>query len=171
VAVERSNKRFESAVLLHKPNPDVSLEADTQDNLVALFRDVKLEFAFTFELKGVFGSFGSETFYRFRTPEAKYTVKFTVQSSSSGGKQGLTAIGFDPGPRAQISAVDEKGKESKLEGAAAMVLRYSTLFLQVRPIEIPFEAINLPDYRINSVSPLGMPGWYLVRLSPDSPSK
>ena len=108
--------------------------------------------------------------YRISAPDAEVDIEFAVAPAAPGAPLKLTGkiAGFDPGPRAQVYAVNETEDQ-----ATPLPAFTNTIVLNVfagkiagQPIDAPLDDVKIPGFALTGVSPLDPSGWIRVNLSP-----
>jgi hypothetical protein len=162
------------AIRVKRPSTAPVFSNDARGFLVALVRDFVLEVPAPEQPQQSTGFFSGAAppaqVYRITSPEAEFVLSFNLKPESTAGRLRLTGRleGFDPGPRAQVLAVNEEENKTvpltTLTGT--LVLGVLRTKLQGQPLDFPVEVPGLENVKVHSISPLDPSGWMRVVLTP-----
>ena len=158
------------AVRVKRPGRSPEISADRDGHLVVTLHDFLIEVpAPPQAARGGFAGPPAKI-YRITAPDAEVDIQFAVAPATATTPMRLTGkiAGFDPGPRAQVFALNESETQ-----ATPLPAFTNTIVLNVfagkianQPIDAPLNNVRLPGFAITGVSPLDPSGWLRVNLSP-----
>lgn len=159
-----------TALRIKRPDRAPEFASDARGFLVALVSDFQLDVpAPPQAAKGGLAGPPARV-YRISSPQAEFVVSFKVEPPSDGRQGRLTGRveGFDAGPGAKVSALNEdENKPAPLTAfTSAFVLGILRTKIQGQPIDAPLNDPNLRGFAIQQVSPLDPSGWMRVVLTP-----
>ena len=158
------------AVRIKRPGPSPEFNADKDGHLVATVHDFLIEVPAPPQAArgGLAGP--PAKIYRISAPDAEVDLSFTIAPATPTAPLRLTGkvAGFDPGPGAQVYAVNDSETEATPLPAFtnAIVLNVFAGKLVGQPIDVPLSNVRLQGFAVTGVSPLDPSGWLRVTLSP-----
>lgn len=159
------------ALRVKRPGRPPEFSADRDGNLVALIHDFQLEVAAP--ANAARGGFAGPPakIYRITAPVAEITLSFKITPPGAGGQGRFNGqvVGFDPGPGAQVFAINEdEAKPTPLPAFTNnIVLNVFGGKLRGQPIDVPLNLGALPGFNLTGVSALDPSGWIRVVLTPN----
>jgi len=158
------------AVRVKRPGRSPEISASKDGHLVATVHDFLIEVPAPPQAArgGLAGP--PAKIYRITAPDAEVDIQFAITPATATTPLRLTGkiAGFDPGPRAQVFALNESET-----GATPLSAFVNTIVLNVfaskiagQPIDVPLSNVRLQGFAITGVSPLDPSGWLRVNLSP-----
>src|SRR5581483_8167494 len=101
--------------------------------------------------------------YRIEAPDAEVTISFQIAPAQGTLPIRLTGRveGFDPGPGAQVIAIDQDENKGVPLNALSrtLVLNVMAGRMKGQPIDVPLSNVRIPNYALTSASPLDPSGW------------
>ena len=159
------------AVRVKRPGRSPEFAADKDGHLVAIVHDFLLEVPAPASAArgGLAGP--AARIYRITAPDAEFDIEFHVEPVTPSGPLRLAGkiVGFDPGPKAQVYALNASETEATPLPAFtnSLVLSVFGNKLKGQPIDVPLGNLNLPGFALTGVSPLDPSGWIRFNLMPN----
>ena len=156
------------AVRVKRPGHSPEFGVDAHGFLVALIHDFLLEVpAPASAAKGGIAGPPAQV-YRITAPRAEAIISFkiTAQTEKEPVRLSGRIEGFDPGPGAQVYAVDQDEPKAVALNAfsSSVILGVFRTKVQGQPIDVPLSQLKLEGFAIRDVSPLDPSGWIRVNL-------
>jgi len=108
--------------------------------------------------------------YRIEAPDAEIVISFKVLPAEPNQPVRLNGRveGFDAGPGAKVFTInDDEAKATQLSALSArLVFAGVGAKLRGRPIDVPLGDLNLPGFRLSTVSDVDPTGWMRIVLTP-----
>ncbi|MBX6312738.1 MAG: hypothetical protein IRY99_07460 [Isosphaeraceae bacterium] len=158
------------AIRVKRPGQAPEFAADARGFLVVLVHDFLIEVPAppAAARGGLFGP--AARIYRLTAPNAEFVLSYTFYPAK--GQLPIRLSGrieeFDPGPGAQVYAIDESEEKAVPLTAFTRTIVLNTFGnrLKGQPIDIPLSQIRLPNLELTSISPLDPSGWIRIIMTP-----
>ncbi|MFO0908375.1 MAG: hypothetical protein U0794_08445 [Isosphaeraceae bacterium] len=154
------------AIRVKRPSRTPDFGVDQQGNLVALIHDFQIEVPAPKQNVG--GAVPPAKVYRLTSPLAEVTVSFRIEPQTADKPLRLKGkvVGFDPGPRARMFAVNDDETKAQAVTAFTSALVFGVFRTRIagQPIDVPLRKLNLDGVVLRSATPLDPSGWMRVVL-------